>query len=293
MKLLLEQITASTCWLADGGWGTEFQKLGLPAGLPSEQWNLLHPEKVADVVRSYLDAGADIVLTNTFGGNRFVLERRGLAEKLDEVNLRGAEISRRVAGDQALVFGSMGPTGMLLDAESAPEQEVFESYRRQSQALWRGGVDALLIETMIDVSEMKIAARAARENTPLPLALSMTFDSGRERDRTMMGVTPEQAVAEMEAVGAWIVGANCGVGPEFYVNVCRRIRAVTAKPIWVKANAGIPREVDNKIAYPMGPEAFAKYGLQLRDAGANVIGGCCGTTPEHIRHLRALLGYTS
>ncbi len=288
MAISLEEVTSAVCILADGGWGTEFQKLGLHPGASPEHWNLLYPEKVTQVAGSYVDAGAQIILTNTFGGNRFILARHGLEEQLVEVNRRGAELSKEAARDRALVFGSMGPTGKLLQTGEVTEQELYESYRLQSKALCQGGADALVIETMIDIDEMRIAARAARDSTPLPFVLSMTFDSGKEKTQTMMGVTPERAVAVMEESGAWIVGANCGVGPEFYVRVCRKMRAVTSKPMWIKANAGIPRMSGTEIVYTQGPDIFGSFALQLREAGANVIGGCCGTGPAHIRHLREL-----
>jgi 5-methyltetrahydrofolate--homocysteine methyltransferase len=289
MRIGIKDLTSSYCRVADGGWGTEFQKIGLELRSSPDHWNLFHPEKVSRIARSYVDAGADIILTNTFGGNRFALARHNLEDRLEEVNRRGAEISRAAAGDQALVFGSMGPTGKRLQTGEVTEQAALDSYRRQAEALWRGGVDALLIETMVDVVEMKIAARAARESTPLPVVLSMSFDSGEERTQTLMGVSPEQAVVEMEEAGAWMVGANCGLGPELYVRVCSRMRAVTSRPIWVKASAGIPQRVGAEIVYPHSPDTFASFALRLREAGANVIGGCCGTGPDHIRKLVALL----
>jgi 5-methyltetrahydrofolate--homocysteine methyltransferase len=289
MRIEIKDVTSSSCWVADGGWGTEFQKIGLEPRSSADHWNLFHPEKVSRVARSYVDAGANIILTNTFGGNRFVLARHNLEDRLEEVNRRGAEISREAAGDRALVFGSMGPSGKLLQTGEVTEEAAFDSYQRQAEALWRGGVDALLIETMTDVEEMKIAARAARATTPLPVVLSMSFDSGKEKTQTLMGVSPEQAVVEMEEAGAWMVGANCGLGPELYVRVCSRMRAVTSRPVWVKANAGIPQMVGTQIVYPQSPDAFAAFALQLREAGANVIGGCCGTGPDHIKKLVALL----
>ena len=293
MRIGINDVTSSSCWVADGGWGTEFQKIGLEPRSSPDPWNLFHPEKVSRVARSYVDAGAQIILTNTFGGNRFVLARHNLEDRLEEVNRRGAELSREAAGNRALVFGSMGPTGKRLQTGEITEEEVFDSYRRQAEALWRGGVDALLIETMIDVGEMKIAARAARASTPLPVALSMSFDSGKEKTQTIMGVSPEQAVVEMEEAGAWMVGANCGLGPELYVRVCGRMRAVTSRPVWVKPSAGIPQMVGTEIAYPQRPDAFASFALQLREAGANVIGGCCGTGPDHIKRLVAVLASQS
>jgi len=282
-------VTPGACVLADGAWGTEFQRLGLEAGSPPEHWNLLHPEKVAEVARSYVDAGARIILTNTFGGSAFRLARHGLEGSVEEINTVGAEISKKAAGGRAVVFGSMGPTGKLLCTGEVTQDEMYESFHRQAAALYRGGVDAILIETMIDLEEMRIAASAAQGSTPLPLVLSMTFDSGKDKTRTMMGVTPEQAVEEMEKLGAWVVGANCGAGPEYYVQVCKRMRAATAKPIWIKPNAGMPQMSEHGVTYTQTPELFGSFALQLREAGATVIGGCCGTTPSHIRRLRELL----
>jgi 5-methyltetrahydrofolate--homocysteine methyltransferase len=177
---------------------------------------------------------------------------------------------------------------MLATGDVAPE-EIYDTFRAQAQALQQGGVDAILIETMTDPAEMEIAAEAARSVTGLPLVLSMSFDSGREKTQTMMGVTPESAVAAMEKAGAWMVGANCGLGPELYAVVCARMRAVTSKPIWIKANAGVPAATPDGITYPQSPATFAGHALRLADAGANVIGGCCGTSPEYIQELTRLL----
>jgi methionine synthase I (cobalamin-dependent) len=289
MALALKDINASLCIASDGAWGTQLQNLGLDPGSSPELWNREQPGKVAQVARSYVDAGSKIILTNTFGGNRFVLARHGLDSQLAELNFLGARISRDAARDVALVFGSMGPTGVMLMDGTVSEDEIYQTYRLQADALYRGGVDAILIETMTDIVEMTVAARATRDAAPLPVVLSMTFDSGRDRTRTIMGVTPEQAVAAMQEAGAFMVGANCGVGPENYVRVCERMRAVTSAPIWIKANAGMPVLKEGAVEYPQGPDAFAGYAGLLRSAGASVIGGCCGTTPEHIRRLSAAL----
>ncbi len=289
MKPELGEIDASACLVSDGAWGTELQKLGLEPGSSPDSWNAAHPDRVLSVAQAYVDAGARIILTNTFGAGRFVLERHGLAELIDDLNFKGARISREAAGSQVLVFGSMGPTGVMLAAGDVPAEAVYESYRIQAQALHRGGVDALLIETLSDIEEMRLAAEAARASAPLPIVLSMTFDAGRDKAQTMMGVTPEKAVKAMEQAGAWMVGANCGLGPELYVRVCERMRGATSKPIWIKANAGVPRMTGQGVVYPQDPDTFASHALRLRDAGANVIGGCCGTSPEYIRKLSAVL----
>lgn len=288
-KPQLSRIDDSSWLLADGAWGTELQQKGLEPGASPEGLNLTQRSLVAEVARSYVAAGASVIITNTFGANTFVLGRHGLADKLPEINRAGAEISVEAANNQALVFGAMGPTGQLLAMGEVSSDEISDSYRRQSIALWQGGVDALLIETMIDLDEMKLAAKAASENTPLPLILSMTFDSGSTKTQTMMGVTPEQAVAVMEEAGAWAVGANCGLGPEYYVQVCEKLRGCTSKPIWIKSNAGIPQLVDSAVVYPQDRTAFAGFARDLKRAGANIIGGCCGTTPGHIAELKTTL----
>jgi 5-methyltetrahydrofolate--homocysteine methyltransferase len=289
MTMNLKMITLDACFVADGGWGTEFQKIGLEPGFPPEKWNLDEPGKVLSVARSYVEAGAQIILTNTFGGNTFRLAAHDLVGELEAINRRGAEISIEAAGDDALVFGSVGPTGKLLMMKEITEEEMFASFSRQASALQAGGVHAIVIETMSDLQEMNIAARAIRESTSLPLVMSMTFDSGKDKTRTMMGVTPEQAAGAMEKAGAWIVGANCGSGPESYVTVCKRLRAATSKPIWVKPNAGMPEMTEAGAVYRQTPEIFASFALQLRDAGASIIGGCCGTSPAHIRSVREAL----
>jgi methionine synthase I (cobalamin-dependent) len=290
MKPDLKAINSSSHIVADGAWGTELQKRGLAPGSSPELWNADHPELVADVARAYAAAGAQIILTNTFGCNRFILQRHGLAGRVAELNSLGARITHETAGTQALVCGSMGPTGVLLAAGEVTEERIYDSYLEQARALADTGVvDAILIETMSDVAEMNLAAEAARSVSRLPLVLSMTFDSGRDRSRTMMGITPEQAVAAMEEAGAWMIGANCGLGPDSYVPVCARMRAVTSKPIWVKANAGIPRVTPDGIEYPQDPRTFAEHCVRLLDAGCNVIGGCCGTSPEYIRELARVL----
>jgi 5-methyltetrahydrofolate--homocysteine methyltransferase len=290
MNFALKDINTSICVTSDGAWGTQLQNLGLTPGSSPELWNREHPEKVAQVARAYVAAGSKIILTNTFGGNRFILGRHNLESESADLNFLGARISREAAGDAALVFGSIGPTGIMLMDGTVAESDLYDAFRIQAEALHRGGVDAILIETMSDTAEVEAAARAVRDAAPdTPLVISMTFDSGKDKSRTMMGVTPEQAVAAMEKAGAWMLGANCGLGPENYVRVCERMRAVTARPIWIKANAGMPVMKDGAVHYPQDPATFAGFAGALRSAGANVIGGCCGTTPEHIRLLSAAL----
>jgi len=276
--------------LTDGAWGTQLQQLGLSAGECPDHWNLLHPERVAQVAGAYVEAGSRVILTNTFRANRVALGQYGLAGEVDAINQAGARISHEAAGGRALVFASMGPTGKMLVTGEIGEEEITAAYAEQAEALAAGGADALLIETMSDLAEASLALAAARR-THLPVLVSFAFESGRNKDRTMMGVTPEQAARRMAAEGAAGVGANCGVGIAEYVPVCRRLRAATALPLWIKPNAGLPEMVEGRPAYRTGPEQFASFIPALVEAGATFIGGCCGTGPEFIRAAaRALAG---
>ena len=288
MKKLIEELLAAAPVLADGAWGTEMQARGLQAGDCPDEWNLSHPVRVEDVARAYIEAGSRIILTNTFGANSITLARHGLAGKAREINRAGVEMSRRAAGVRARVFASMGPCGKMLFAGEVSEEEVSQAFKEQAQALADAGADAIVIETMSDPAEAKIAVEAAAA-TGLPVVACMTFDSGREHDRTMMGTTPEEAAGVLSAAGADVVGANCGQGAEGYVAICKRLRAATNLPLWLKPNAGLPAIVDDRLHYNETPQTFAGHALALVEAGASFIGGCCGTAPEFIRELAACL----
>jgi 5-methyltetrahydrofolate--homocysteine methyltransferase len=273
--------------LTDGAWGTELQKRGLGLGDCPDSWNLSHPEDVADVARSYRQAGSRIILTNTFRANPISLAGHGLADRCAEINRAGVEISKRAAGD-ALVFASIGPSGKLLAAGDVTEDELTVAFCAQARALALGVPDALLLETFSELEEALIALRTAK-TTGLPVIVSFAFDTGKNKDRTMTGVTPEQAAKAMTESGADAVGANCGVGIEQLVSVCRRMRAATHLPLWMKPNAGLPEVVDGAVQYRVTPEQFASCVPSLREAGATFIGGCCGTDPQFIRAAAAAL----
>ena len=272
--------------VTDGAWGTQLQAQGLDSGECPDGWNLLYPERVEAVARAYVEAGSRVILTNTFRANRISLEASGLADRAAEINRRGVEISKFAPGH--LVFASMGPTGKLLAAGEVAAAEVAEAFAAQAGALAEAGADAILVETMSELEEAEIAIAAARA-TGLPVAASVVFDSGKNKDRTMMGATPEQAAARLAEAGADIVGANCGRGIAGYVEICRRLRAATGRPIWIKANAGMPELVDGRAAYRTTPEEFASFVPALVEAGASFIGGCCGTTPDFIRAVKEKL----
>ena len=271
--------------ILDGAWGTQLQKYQSESFSCFEEWNLNHADRVFAVARSYVHAGSQIILTNTFQGNRMVLERHGHAEQTTAINTRGAEISKEAAGTAALVFGSIGPSGKLLFMGDATEEELFDVFREQSLALAAGGVAGIVIETMSDLAEALVALRAAKE-TGLPVAVSMVFDSGPDTDRTMMGLTVADVAGALENNGADIIGANCGTGIADMLSVCRQFRDATAKPLWIKPNAGLPVLEGDAIVYHTTPSEFASYLPALLDAGASFIGGCCGTTPEFIAQLK-------
>ncbi len=274
--------------ILDGAWGTELQKRGLAAGECPDEWNVSRPELVASVGAAYAGAGSQIILTNTFRSNRIALAGYGLAERVVEMNTAGVELSKRGAAGRAKVFGSVGPSGKVLAAGETTESALCEAFEEQVNAMAAAGAEGIVIETMSEPAEAEIAIAAARK-TGLTIVASMAYDAGRKKDRTMTGATPEQAAVRLSDAGADIIGANCGCGVELYIGIAARLRAVTSKPIWIKANAGLPEMVDGEPRYSMGPAVFAGFARALRDAGAGYIGGCCGTNPEFIRALRAAL----
>ena len=282
MHAALAELLKHAPILTDGAWGTQLQSRGLPVGACPDEWNLSHAAEVESVAKAYVDAGSRVILTNTFGGTRVQLARHGLADRTVEINRAGAAISRRAAGGRAKVFASIGPTGKMLMMEEITEDEMRAAFAEQAQALKAGGADGLVVETMSDLAEAKLALQAARA-TGLPVVASMTFDAGADHDRTMMGVTIEDAARELEAAGADAVGSNCGQGIEGFVAVCRRMRAVTALPLWMKANAGLPVMQEGKVRYATTPAEFVSHVPALKAAGATFIGGCCGTSPDFIR----------
>lgn len=282
----LEDWTARGVLITDGAWGTRLQELGLEAGQIPDSWNLDRPALVEQVAREYVEAGSDVILTNTFRSNRITLAAAGLAAHVKDINASGVEISRRAAAGRARVAASIGPTGKMLLSGEVSAGELFQAFLEQAEALASAGADALLIETMSDLEEARIALRAAR-STRLPVIVSFAFDTGKNRDRTMMGVTPEQAAAEMQAAGADAVGANCGAGIERFPALCARMRHACSLPLWIKANAGLPEWRGGRAVYAASPEQFASYLPALVEAGAAFAGGCCGTSPAFVRALSA------
>jgi len=275
--------------LADGAWGTEFFKRGLMQGSPPDEWNLTHPEIVRDITRDYLDAGVDVILTNTFGANRWRLEPHGLSAHVKEINCAAVAIARETASDRALVAGDIGPSARFLALGEVTPEELYDVFIEQARTLGEEGVEWIVVESMTDVEEMAIAVRAAVDATHLPVVASMTYNKTPKGYRTMMGNPPEICVKKAVEAGAALIGANCGSGIEDYVPLAPILRALTALPLWVKANAGIPHIINGKVAYPLTPQEYASFAPALIEAGVNVIGGCCGTDPLFIRELATKL----
>ena len=276
--------------VTDGAWGTQLQLMGLPVGDCAERWNLDHPDRVERVGRAYVEAGSQVILTNSLGANRVRLAYRNLGDRTVEINHAAVEISRRAAGGAAYVFASIGPTGKLISMRETTPDELMDVFAEQARAQAEAGADALLLETFTDLDEIVPALTAAR-TTRLPIVASMVFDSGIRHDRTLMGKTPEQTARAMVEAGADVVGANCGRGVDGYVDVCRRMRAEVAVPLWLKPNAGLPELVDGRASYTILPDQFASRVVDLVEAGADFVGGCCGTDPDFIRAIaRSLAG---
>jgi len=290
MSAFAELLDKKKVLVSDGALGTELAARGLAAGTAPESWNLERPDEVRAVTAAYVAAGSDIVLTNTFGGSRPKLGKAGLADRLAEVNRRGAELSREAAGGKALVFASIGPTGEFIQPlGTLSEDQVIAFFAEQVAALAAGGADGFVIETMIDLGEAKAALKAARDNAALPVVACMTFEKGAAGYATIMGVTPERAAEELTAAGADAVGANCGAGIDNVIEIVRLMKGASSLPLWAKPNAGLPELVKGRTVFRETPGQMAARAGQLVEAGARIVGGCCGTTPEHIEALKASL----
>ncbi len=276
--------------VSDGGWGTELAKKGFGGGSCPELLNVEEPDVIRELARSYVDAGSDIILTNTFGGNPFKLARYGIDDRLEELNEAGVRLSKEAAGDRALVFASIGPSGVFLaPLGEATTEEMTAAFARQVRAMVRVGADGIVIESMTDLGEITCTLRAAKDNSDLPVACSMTFDKGLKGYATIMGIRPDEAARALEDAGADAVGSNCGWGIEEIIEVARIMRPVTSLPLWFKPNAGMPELEDGATVYRHTPEFMADRAVELLDAGASIIGGCCGSTPNHIRKIRAVV----
>jgi len=291
MKKIVEELKEKGIMFSDGAWGTMMQEKGLQPGECPDEWSLSHSDEIYSIAKSYIDVGSDMVESNSFGASSFKLAHYGLEDKAFEINKAAAELSRRAAGEEKHVIASIGPTGKLLLMGDVTEEELYDSFKEQALGLEAGGADACCIETFSALDEATIAIKAVKENTDLEIICTFTFEVTVNGDyRTMMGVSPEQMVEDIVAAGADIVGTNCGNGMEKMAAIVKAMRAYNAEiPILVHGNAGMPQNIAGQVVFPETPEEMAKNVLDVISAGADIIGGCCGTTPEHIVAIRKIV----
>jgi 5-methyltetrahydrofolate--homocysteine methyltransferase len=288
---VVERVRAGEVLVFDGGYGTMLFAAGLTDGACPEQWNDTHADVVAGIHKGYFDAGSQIVETNTFGGSRLKLNEYGLGDRTRELNARGARIARAVAPPGGYIAGSIGPTSRL-PAEYEPlgdtsDEQYLEAFREQAEALAEGGVDLFAVETMMFPQEAVAAVRACKAAADLPVMATMFFqyEDGNDRDRTMWGQSPADVARSLLDAGADVVGMNCGRGPDRAIVIIREMRAVTGAPLVAYPNAGLPITTGDRVTYELGPEAMAREYPALLDAGAGIVGACCGSNPEHIRRI--------
>ena len=284
---LWARLSAGEVLISDGATGTLLQGMGTPRGQSPEVWVIDQPDQIRDLHRRYIEAGSNLILTCTFGGTRFRLSGHGLADRVVEVNRRAAELARAEAGSDVFVGGDMGPTGKLLKPLGPlTAEQAADAYAEQATGLAEGGADFLLIETMSDLGEAQAAIEGARRATDLPIVCTFSFDT---RGHTMMGITPG-AVAEQIGPLVEGVGANCGKDPAEYALFLHAMNSAAPDVLlWAKPNAGLPRMMDDQAVYDATPAYMGQIALDLCQAGAQVIGGCCGTTPDHIRAMAKTL----
>lgn len=290
MKTLLQRLVEGEVLVSDGAMGTFLHAKGLAAGECPESWCVSHPEVVRGIAEAYVAAGSDIVETNSFGGTKFKLKAYGLADRVAGFNRAAAALAKQAIGGTGYVAASVGPTGHIVEDEGGdvtPEQ-LYEAFKEQAIALAEGGADAICIETMSSLREAVEAVRAAKENTRLPVICTFTFEKGARGFRTMMGLTPERGAREAQAAGADVVGGNCGNGIANMIEIARQMRAAVPKtPILIHANAGAPAVENGRTVFKETPEYMGSRTAELVQAGANIVGGCCGTTPRHIAEMAA------
>jgi len=287
---LRQTLEAGRMLLADGASGTMLQQAGLPLGVAPERWVLENPEAVRELAAGYVGAGSDVIYTNTFGGNLIRLRLSGLEDRAAEINSGAVRLAREAilgSGREVFLVGSIGPTGEMLEpyGELAAE-EAAEAFAEQARLLQEAGVDGFACETFTGIEEALVCLTAVKKVADgLPVFASMAFDTS---GRTMMGVTPEQAAEDLFEAGADVVGANCSVGPEVVESALRAMSAA-GRRLLGKPNAGLPRIEDGRTVYSVGPDELASFALRARALGVCVVGGCCGSTPDHIRAMRAAL----
>jgi 5-methyltetrahydrofolate--homocysteine methyltransferase len=284
---ILDEIKSKGVLLSDGALGTMLQSKGLNPGECPELWNITHRSEVKEIAQSYLEAGSDIISTNSFGGSRIKLSQYGLGERCTEINQAAAAIYREAAGNSRHVAGSIGPTGKMLLMGDVTEAELLETFTEQAIALEQGGADIIIVETMSAADEASLAVRAARAATGCTVIITMTFSMDPSGNfHTMMGVSPEEMVIQMREAGAHIIGSNCGNGIREMIAIAKAIRSADDKiPVIIQPNAGLPELIEGRTVFRESPEMMASFIPDLIEAGVSIIGGCCGTTPAHIKEF--------
>jgi 5-methyltetrahydrofolate--homocysteine methyltransferase len=282
-KEQFKELISKKILILDGATGTELQKRGMPAGVCPEKWVFENPEIIKEIQNAYIDAGSNIVYTCTFGGNRIKLDEFGLGNRTEEINRNLARYSKEVAGDRCLVAGDLASTGRFIQPlGDMPFEECVNVYKEQVKGLLEGGVDLFVIETMLDIQEARAALLAVKESCELPVCVSMSFD---ENMRTLTGTDPVTALITLQSLGADAVGCNCSTGPEQMVQIISMMKPYARVPLMAKPNAGLPKLVKGTTIFDMKPPEFGSYTEDFIRAGVNLLGGCCGTTPEYIKQL--------
>jgi 5-methyltetrahydrofolate--homocysteine methyltransferase len=291
MKSFLEKINAGEVFVADGAMGSMLFERGLKPGDCPEELNLTHPEILEEIAKLYFEAGAEIVQTNTFGGSAVKLAEYGLEDKTEEINAKAVEAVRKSVGDAAYISGSCGPSGKILEPfGNGNPDEIYTGFERQVKGLTSGGVDIICVETMTDLIEASLAIKAAKSAAPhIPVMATMTFDKTPRGYFTIMGINIPQAIKGLLEAGADIIGSNCGNGIEKMIEIARDFRKETALPLIIQSNAGMPKLESGKMVYSESPEFFTEKIQAMKELNISVIGGCCGTTPDHIRAVKEVV----
>ncbi|MCJ7553286.1 MAG: homocysteine S-methyltransferase family protein [Ignavibacteriaceae bacterium] len=295
MKPILDRLKNGEVLVADGAMGTMLFQRGLKSGECPELFNLTHPEILTEIASLYFQAGADIIQTNTFGGSPLKLSNYQLEAKTKEINQTAVSIVKKVVDDKAYVSGSCGPSGEILEPYGNIEEEtMYNSFKEQISALINAGVDLICIETMTDLQEIMLAIKAVKSvSLSTPVMATMTFEKIPKGFYSIMGVNIEKAVEGLTEAGADIIGSNCGHGIDDMIEIAKQIKTISSKPVVIQSNAGLPEYSGNELVYRESPSYFAEKTVELIEAGVSIIGGCCGTTPEHISAIRKVVDSTT